>query len=147
MESDSYIKPFFVIEWIQNVLSTWKYIWSPPVSRNFLNPCWRYYFTSQSGLHYCHVTLCYMLLRVVGSCCAKSETGQTFEPTTPEISFVLCSPKRSVTVLDPFAQLFQHWWDYALALYMVSKSYGLCPSHDALQVPTLLRVNVASVCA
>ena len=95
MESDSYIKPFFVIEWIQNVLSTWKYIWSPPVSRNFLNPCWRFYFTSQSGLHYCHVTLCYMLLRAVGSCCAKSETGQTFEPTTHIISFVLWSPKRS----------------------------------------------------
>ena len=24
-----------------------------------------------------------MLLRVVGSCCAKFETGQIFEPTTP----------------------------------------------------------------
>ena len=35
-------------------------------------------------------TSCCMLLYVVGSCCAKFETGQTnFEPTTPNISFVL----------------------------------------------------------
>ena len=31
---------------------------------------------------------CYMLLRVFGSCCAEFETGQTFEPTIPNISFV-----------------------------------------------------------
>ena len=31
---------------------------------------------------------CYMLLRVFGSCCAEFETGQTFEQTTPNISFV-----------------------------------------------------------
>ena len=30
-----------------------------------------------------------MLLRVLGSRCSKFETGQTFEPTTPNISFVL----------------------------------------------------------
>ena len=30
---------------------------------------------------------CYILLRVVGSCCAKFKTGQTFEPTTPEHFF------------------------------------------------------------
>ena len=29
------------------------------------------------------------LLHVVGCCCAKFETGRTFEPTTPNISFVL----------------------------------------------------------
>ena len=34
-------------------------------------------------------TPCCMLLRVLGSRCSKSETGQTFEPTTPNISFVL----------------------------------------------------------
>ena len=28
------------------------------------------------------------LLHVVGSCCAKFETSQTFEPATPNISFV-----------------------------------------------------------
>ena len=86
------------------------------------------------------------LLHVVAYCCAKFETGQTFKPTTPNISFDPWSPKRGATTLDMFAQLFQHWWGPALALYMVSKSYGLYPSHDALQVPTLSRV-VASACA
>ena len=81
-------------------------------------------------------TPCCMLLYVVGSCCAKSETSQTYEPTPPNISFVSWSPKRSTTMLDPFAQLFlcathaHYTWS--------SKSYGLYPSHDALQVPTLL---------
>ena len=81
-----------------------------------------------------------MLLDVVACCCAKFETGQTFQPTTPNISFVPWSPKRSATMLDPFAQLLQH------AHYVwFTKTYGLYPSHDALQVPTLLGV-VASVC-
>ena len=34
-------------------------------------------------------------------------TSKTFEPTTPNISFVQGPPKRSSTMLDPFAQLFQ----------------------------------------
>ena len=45
------------------------------------------------------------LLHVVGSCWAKFETSQTFEPATPNISSVPWSPKRSATMLDPFAQL------------------------------------------
>ena len=48
-------------------------------------------------------------------------------------------------MLDPFAQLFQHCWGHARSLRMVTKSYGLHPSHDALQVTILLGV-VASVC-
>ena len=48
------------------------------------------------------------LLHVVACCCAKFETGQTFEPTTPNISFVPWSTKRSPTMLDPFARFFQH---------------------------------------
>ena len=51
-------------------------------------------------------TSCCMLFCVVESCCTKSETSQTFEATTPNISFVPCSPKRSATMLDPIAQLF-----------------------------------------
>ena len=38
------------------------------------------------------VTCCvrlHTLLHVVGCCCAKFETSQTFQPTTPNISFVL----------------------------------------------------------
>ena len=38
------------------------------------------------------------LLHVVGNCCAKFKIGQTFEPTTPNISFVPWSPKRSTTI-------------------------------------------------
>ena len=66
-------------------------------------------------------TPCWMFLDVVACCCAKFETGQTFQPTTPNISFVPLSPKRSATMLDPFAQLFQHCWGHARSLRMVYK--------------------------
>ena len=46
------------------------------------------------------------------------ETTQTFQPTTPNISFVSWSPKRGATMLDPFAQLFQHCWGHARSLRM-----------------------------
>ena len=46
--------------------------------------------------HWCATTPsivgCYMLhpfVHPVACCCAKFETGQTFQPTTPNISFVL----------------------------------------------------------
>ena len=45
------------------------------------------------------------LLHAVGSCCAKFETGPTFESTTPNISFVPWLLKGSATKLDTFAQL------------------------------------------
>ena len=57
----------------------------------------------------------------VACCCAKFETDQTFQLTTPNISFVLWSPKCSVTMLDLFAQLFQHCLGHARALHMVCK--------------------------
>ena len=59
-----------------------------------------------------------MLLDVVACCCAKFETGQIFQPTTPNISFVQRSPKRSATMFDPFAQLFQHCRGHARSLRM-----------------------------
>ena len=85
-------------------------------------------------------TPCFMLLDVVACCCAKFETCQTFQPTTLNIS--LFRDRRSVT---------QQCW---ICLHSSSnivgathahytrftKTYGLCPSHDALQVPTLLGV-------
>ena len=74
--------------------------------------CWMFYVASVC-------TPCCMLLDVVACCCAKFETGQTFQPTTPNISFVPWSPKRSATMLDPFAQLFQHCWGHARSLRMV----------------------------
>ena len=90
-------------------------------------------------------TPCCMLLDVVSCCCAKFETGQTFQPTTPNSSFV--RDRRRV------AQ--QCWIRLHSSSNIVgathahyawfTKTYGLYPSHDALQVPTLLGV-VASVC-
>ena len=40
------------------------------------------------------------------ACCVHLQNGQTFDPATPNISFVPWSPKRSATMLDLFAQLF-----------------------------------------
>ena len=68
---------------------------------------------------------------------------------TPNISFVPWWLKRSETMLDPFAQLFQHCCGHVRVLHIVcfkfTKSCGLYHFHDALQVLTLLGV-VASVC-
>ena len=67
---------------------------------------------------------CYMLCpfaHPVACCCIKFETGQTFQATTPIISFVPWSPKHSATMLDPFAQLFHHCWGHAHSLRMVYK--------------------------
>ena len=103
--------------------------------------------------HYCwllHVasvcTPCCMLLDVVAFCFTKFETGQTFQPTTPNISFVPWSPKRSSTMLDPFAQLFQHCWGRArsLRLYAWFTKGCILPSvrtplpTRTQQLPTLL---------
>ena len=76
--------------------------------------CWMLHVTSIS-------TPCCMLFDVVACCCAKFETGQTFQPTTPNISFVPWSPKRRATMLDPFAQLFQPCWGHTCSLRMVYK--------------------------
>ena len=66
-------------------------------------------------------TPCCILLDVVACCCSKFETGQTFQPTSPNISFVPWSPKCSATMLDSFAHLFQHCWGHACALHMDCK--------------------------
>ena len=94
-------------------------------------------------------TSCCMLLDIVVCCCAKLETAQTFQPTDSQ-HFFLCD-RRSV------AQ--QSWISCWIRLHSSSninrarhahyawftKTYELYPTHDALQVPTLLGV-VASVC-
>ena len=91
-------------------------------------------------------TPCCILLDVVACCCAKFETGETFQPTTPNISFVAWSQKRSATMLGPFAQLLQHCRGHARSLRMDYKDlWVIYSSHDTLQVPNLLGV-VASVC-
>ena len=108
MESDSNIKPFFIVNPKCTVYLKIHLI--TPSQPKLFESLLKVLFHISIGtpllschtllhvvawLHYCHVTLCYMLLRAVGSCCAKSETGQTFEPTTHIISFVPWSPKLS----------------------------------------------------
>ena len=66
----------------------------------------------------------------------KLTPGQTFKPTTPNISFVPWLPKGSVTMLDPIAQRFRHCLGHSHGL--LTKSYWLYSSDVALQVPTLL---------
>ena len=109
---------------------------SPKAPRKRSQHCWT--------LHAAYVcTTCCMLLRVVGSCYAKFETGQTFKPTAPNISFVPWSPKRSATMLDPFVQLFQHCWGQARSLpHDLLGDSNAITSRDR---PTLLRID-ASVC-
>ena len=46
-----------------------------------------------------HVVCCCVLLRLVGSCWMKFETGQTSEPTSANISIVSRSSKRGPTML------------------------------------------------
>ena len=49
----------------------------------------------------CFLLIACCLLHVVRCCCAKFETGQTFQPTTRNISFFPCSSRRSATMLGP----------------------------------------------
>ena len=82
------------------------------------------------------VACCWVLLGVV---------AQSLEPTTPNISVVSCSPKRCATMLDPFAQLSNIFGATHAHYKRCPTSYGLYPSHDAMQAATLLGY-VASVC-
>ena len=61
----------------------------------------------------CYIHL-HSLMHLVGSCCAKFETGPTFESTTPNISL------GSATKLDTFAQIFQHSWGHARTKMVVT---------------------------
>ena len=67
---------------------------------------------------------CCMLLDVAACCCAKFETSQTFQPTTPNIPFVPWSPKRSATMLDQFGQLFQQLLPRMLIMHGLQRLMG-----------------------
>ena len=54
-----------------------------------------------------HVVCCGVLLRLVGSCWMKFETGQTSEPRRVNISIVLRSSQRGPTMLRSFAKHIQ----------------------------------------
>ena len=91
------------------------------------------------------VTYCvrlHTLLHVVECFCAKFETGKTFQPTTPDISFVAWSPKRSAMNVNSIR--FHSSSNIVGATHAhyawITKTYGLYSSHDALQVPNLLGV-------
>ena len=89
---------------------------------------------------------CCMLLDVVACCCAKFETGQTFQPTTPNISFVPWSPKSSATMLNPFAQFFQQSWGNARSLRMLHKdlwvvSFPRCTAGPKLVESCCIRLH------
>ena len=87
----------------------------------------------------------HLFAHLVACCCAKFETGQTFQPTTPNISFVPWSPKQSAQCWiclhnssNIVGAMHAHYaW--------ITKTYGLYSFHNALQVPNLSGI-VASVC-
>ena len=90
-------------------------------------------------------TPCCMLFDVVACYCAKFETGQTFQQQLP--TFLWFRDRRSVAQqcwirLHSSSNIV--WATHAHYAWF-TKTCGLYPSHDALQVPTLFRV-VASVC-
>ena len=94
-------------------------------------------------------TPCCMLLDVVACCWVKFETGQTFQPTTPNISFVPWSPSRSTTMLDPLAQLFQHCWGHARSLRMVYNdlwvvSFPRCTAGPNIVVSCCIRLHTTA---
>ena len=89
-----------------------------------VKPCAQCRQTQQCWTTTPNIVGCYTLRlfpHPVVCCCAKFENGQMFTLKTPNISFVLSTPRRGATMLDPFAQLFQHCWRLARTLHMVSK--------------------------
>ena len=76
------------------------------------------------------VTCCvrvHTMWHVVGCCCVllrKFWNRSNF--TTPNISFAPWSPKRGATMLDPFAQLFQHCWGHACSLRFSALKISAC---------------------
>jgi len=104
------------------------------------------------------VTCCvrlHTLLHVVGCCCVLlgkvwvRSTGQTFQPTTLNISFVPWSPKRSATMLDPFAQLVQHCRGHARSLRMIYKdlwvvSFPGCTAGPNIVGSCCIRLNTTA---
>ena len=56
----------------------------------------------------------------VGTCCVQFETGQTFDPTSPNISVVLWQAKRTATMLRLFA------WDHNNVGHVKTSAYAPC---------------------
>ena len=93
------------------------------------------------------VACCWMLLHVAAQ---SLKPVKLFSQQLPTISFVPWSPKCSATMLNPFAQLFQHCWGHARSLRLVYKdlwvlSFPRCTAGLNIVGATMLGV-VASVC-
>ena len=69
-------------------------------------------------------TPCCVLLRLVGSCWMKFETGQTSEPTSANISIVSRSSKCGPTMLRSFVQHIQQCCAGARALHATYPLYS-----------------------
>ena len=87
-----------------------------------------------------------MLFRVVGTCCAEYEAVKLLTQQIPTY-FFLFSDRRSIAQQ---CWILSHSSSNTVGVTHMhytwfTKTYGLYPSHDALQVPTLLGV-VVSVC-
>ena len=80
----------------------------------------------------------------VACCCAKFETGQSFQSTIPNISFVPWSPKGSATMLDSFPQLFQHCWGRARSLRVVYKDFPRCTAGLKLVGSCCIRLHTTA---
>ena len=102
---------------------------------NNSQPCWMLHVAS----------VCNPLLHVVGCCCQSLKPVKLFNQQLPK--FLLFRDRRSVAQQCWIClQSSSNIVGAAHAHYAwFTKTYGLYPSHDTLQVPTLLGV-VASVC-
>ena len=92
-----------------------------------------------------HVVCCCVLLRLIGSCRVKFETGQTSEPTSANISIVSRSSKRGPTMLRSFAQHIQQCCAGACALHATYPLWFQLFYFILIQIPNMLWL-VASVC-
>ena len=87
------------------------------------------------------------LLHVVGSCCVKFETSQTFNSTAIQHSYLFCDCQSLAQQCWIHLHIFSNIvGDTQMHYTWCPKSYWPYPSHDALQVPKLLGV-VASICS
>ena len=99
-----YSFPTHILRPVQTLATFW------PTRRNIVGPNMLPAFVH-------HVVCSCVLLRLVGSCWMKFETGQTSEPTSANISIVSRSSKRGPTMLRSFAQHIQQCCAGARALH------------------------------
>ena len=96
------------------------------------------------------VTCCvrlHTLLHVVAFCWEllhKALNWSNFCANNSQHSFVLWSPKRNATMLDPLTQLFQHCWGLSHALHMVSKVLTQCTAGPKIVRSCFIRLHITA---